>query len=128
MSLPCALNRKNSMEAYDKAERRVLRRAAREHVDASTAARVRVLDAHRRSFWLVRSPIPRLELLAVSLGERRAHIALVLDRASENCSPCPAARAGLLLALGDDNLVLNVVIHHVHLVLVRLLWMCRVGR
>ena len=101
---------------------------AREHVDASTAARVRVLDAHRRSFWLVRSPIPRLELLAVSLSEHWTHIALMLDRAGEDRGARTASRARLLLALGDNDLVFDILVDHLELVLVRVARVRRVRR
>ena len=129
MSLPCALNRKNSMEAYDKAERRVLRRAAREHVDVPAPARDRILDHAYAPLGLVRVQVAHLEPLPVAVGEDRPEVALVLDAAGEDRRARARLCAGLLLALGDDDLVLDVVVDHVHLELLpSAAWVFRAGR
>lgn len=102
-------------------------RTAREHVDLATTARVSVLDPHRRPLRRVRRAVPLLELPPVALRQRRAHVALVLHRARQDRRARATRRTRLLLALRDHDLVLDVVVHHVHLVLVRLLGMLRVG-
>ena len=117
MSLSCALNRKINIEAYDKAEGRVLCRAAREHVDVPAPARDRILDHAYAPLGLVRVQVAHLEPLPVAVREDRPEVALVLDAAGEDRRARARLRPGLLLALGDDDLVLDVVVHHVHLVL-----------
>lgn len=101
-------------------------RTTREHVDLATTARVSVLDPHRRPLRRIRRAVPLLQLPSVALRQRRAHVALVLHRARQDRRARAARRAGLLLALRDHDLVLDVVVHHVHLVLVRLLGVLRV--
>ena len=117
MSFPCALTRKSNMEAYNKAERRVLRRAAREHVDVPASTGDCILDHAYAPLGLVRVQVAHLEPLPVAVREDRPEVALVLDAAGEDRRARARLRAGLLFALGDDDLVLDVVVDHVHLVL-----------
>lgn len=76
-----------------------------------------VLDHLYRALRLVGGAHALLEAGAVAVGEYRAEVALVLDAPGEDRRARARRRAGLLLALRDDDLVLDVVVDHVHLVL-----------
>ena len=96
----------------------MLRRSAREHVDVPAPARDRILDHAYAPLGLVRVQVAHLEPLPVAVREDRPEVALVLDAAGEDRHA--RARGGVALvlgALGDDDLVLDVVVDHVHLVL-----------
>ena len=93
---------------------------AREHVDAPAPAREGLVDHAYLPLRLVRAEVAHLEPLAVPVREHRPQVALVLDAAGEDGRARARLDAGLLLALGDDDLVLDVVVDHVHLVLLRL--------
>ena len=108
-------------------EGRLRRRAAREPVEAPAGDGV-VHDL-RLATGLVRHLAALLDAAHVSVREERAEVALVLDAAGEDRRAGARARVGLLLALGDDDLVLDVVVDHVHLELLpSAAWVFRAGR
>lgn len=103
---------------HPEAERRGVRHPAGEHVDVPPPADARILDAHDLLARRVRRDRAHLEPLAVAVAEHRAEVALVLDAPGEHgrARACAGHGRGLLLALRDHDLVLDRLLHHVHLV------------
>ena len=91
--------------------------AAREHVDAPASTRESLVDHAYLPLRLVRGQVAHLQPLAVPVRQHWPQVALMLDAAGQDRRARPRLRARLLLALRDDDLVLHVVVHHVHLVL-----------
>lgn len=134
--ISCQRDAKKRGPTHPEAERCRVRHPAGEHVDVSPPADARILDVHDLPARRVRRDRAHLEPLPVAVAEHRAEVALMLDTPGKHRRARARARHGwwLLLALRDHDLVLDRLLHHVHLVHVprelarrRVVWVRREG-
>lgn len=90
----------------------------REHVDAPAPADPGLLDPHNLLLRRVCKQCALLEPLAVSFREQGTQVALVLHAPRKNRRPRAMWNTGVLLALRNNNLVLDRLVDHVQLVFV----------
>ena len=106
-------------ETYDKiGEPSGVRDATGEPVDGPAVSRMLILNAFDRPCRLVGFHAAHLQPLPVLLRKHGFQVALMLYAAGQDGGARPTARPRLLLALGNDELVLNGLVDYLEFVLV----------